>query len=140
VSKRVTRLHGDPSAREPERGRNLMGLRPVRSVESWVVAEGTDLVVIHQPKGLSRVEARLARAVKAQEHVNRPLDRYGSAIWQLCDGQHTIEEIARALEARFHEQFEPALPRTLRFVDLLARRGLVRIAPPPSEAAAERLP
>lgn len=129
MSKKVTRLHGEMGDRAPQRGRNLMRLRPVRSVDSWSVDEETGLVVIRQPKGLSRVEKRLAKAVRAPEHVNRTLDVHGSVIWHMCDGEHTVEQIARAMEDRFHELFEPALPRTLRFVELLARRGLLAVAP-----------
>lgn len=140
MSKKLTRQHGEMGAHGPQRGRNLMDLRPLRSLDTWSVSEETGLVVIRQPKGLSRVEKRLARAVRAQEHVNRPLDIHGSAIWKLCDGEHTVEQIARALEDQFHEQFEPAVPRTLRFVELLARRGLVHVAGPGPAAAAERSP
>lgn len=140
MSKKVTRPHGEMGDRAPDRGRNLMLLKPLRSIESWSLAKDTGLVTIRQPKALSRIETRLARVVNAPRDIAHPLDVYGSAIWQVCDGKHTIEEIARLMEAQFHEQFEPAMPRTLRFVELLARRRLVLIEQPPPRAAAERRP
>jgi hypothetical protein len=113
-----------------------MALRPLRALDTWTLDGESGLVVIHQPKNFSAVEVRIARAVRAQEHINRQLDAYGSLIWQLCDGDHTVEQIARAVEDRFHEQFEPAAPRTVRFIELLARRGLLRVQRPAPGAAA----
>jgi hypothetical protein len=138
VSKKVTRLHGEFGTRAPQRGRNVMALRPVRALDTWTDSPETGVVVIHQPKNFSRVESRIARAVRAQDYINRTLDIYGSAIWRRCDGDRSVEQIAREMEEEFHEQFEPAMPRTLRFIELLARRGLVRVlGAAPSAVAAE---
>ena len=136
MSKKITRLPGDPPPHEdPARGRAIFALRPRRTLDTWERSAETGLVVICHPKTLRPTEVRLAKKLGRPLEVNRPLDEYGSEIWQLCDGSRTIEEIARAVEAKFHERFEPPLPRTLRFIEILARRGLVRMAPESGSAA-----
>lgn len=100
---------------------------PKRTVDTWKVEVKTGLVVVTHPKAYGRVEARMARALRGSPTVNRQLDEYGSRIWLLCDGAHTVEAIARALDEEFHERFEPALPRTLKFIKVLAERRLVTV-------------
>lgn len=127
MSKRVTRFPGDDIAPSADRGRRILSLRPRRTVETWKVDEASGWVVVTHPKALGALEARLTRLLRGSTVVNRPLDEYGSAIWLMCDGRHTVEEIARSLEERFRERFEPALPRTLKFVEVLAQRRLVTV-------------
>ena len=127
MSKKLTRLPGDEPAPDVGRGKRLLALRPRRTVETWKVDPETGLIVVTHPKALGPVEARLARALRGSPTLNRQLDEFGSEIWLLCDGAHTVEEIARVLDARFHERFEPALPRTLKFIAALAERRLVTV-------------
>jgi hypothetical protein len=127
LSKKVTRLPGDEPPPDVERGRRVLALRPKRTVDTWKVSDETGRVVVTHVKAFGRLEAKLARMLRASPTINRPLDEFGSRIWMMCDGEHTLEEIARALEAEFHERFEPAFPRTLKFVEILAQRRLVTI-------------
>lgn len=127
LSKKLTRLPGDEPPPDVDRGRRLLALRPKRTVDTWKVEAKTGLVIVTHPKAFSRVEARLARALRGSPTINRQLDEFGSQIWLLCDGAHTVEEIARTLDKRFHERFEPALPLTLKFIKVLAERRLVTV-------------
>lgn len=127
MSKRLTRLPGDEPPPSADRGRKVLSLRPRRTVETWKVDDATGCVVVTHRKALGSVEARLTRLLRGSTMIRRSLDEYGSAIWLMCDGRHTVEEIARSLEARYHERFEPALPRTLKFVEILAERRLVTV-------------
>jgi hypothetical protein len=127
VSKKLTRLPGEVEPPDVDRGRRMLAMRPRRTLETWEVSKDTGRVVVTHPKAFGRLEGKLARALGAPKEIRRPLDEFGSLIWQLCDGNHTIEEIARAAEERFAERFEPAVPRTLRFVEILAQRRLVLV-------------
>jgi hypothetical protein len=127
LSKRLTHLPGEEPPADPQRGARLLALRPKRAVETWKLDSDTGLVVVTHVKAVGAVEARLIRLLRGSPTVNRRLDEYGSAIWLMCDGSRTVEEIARALDEKFRERFEPALPRTLKFVGLLAERRLVTI-------------
>ena len=37
-------------------------------------------------------------------HIHVPLEKYGSAIWSLIDGQHSVEEIAEHMSTLFPEE------------------------------------
>ena len=37
-------------------------------------------------------------------HIHVPLEKYGSAIWNLIDGQHSVEEIAESAATLFPEE------------------------------------
>ena len=127
MSKKLTRLPGEEPAPDAKRGEKILAMKPRRTLETWKRTQPGDLVVITHPKPFGRAEAKLAKLLKGSPVVNRKLDEYGSQIWELCDGEHTVEQIARALADRFHERFEPAVPRTLKFITLLAERGLVTV-------------
>lgn len=62
----------------------------------------------------------LVRGMEAFE-----LDTVGAAIWQRCDGDTTIAEIARALTSEFEVEEETAKADTLRLVRELRAAGLV---------------
>jgi hypothetical protein len=129
MSKKLTRLPGDEPPPDVRRGERILAMRPLRTLDTWERAPPGDLVVITHPKPFGKLEAKVARALRGSDTVKRPLDEYGSMIWELCDGTHTVEDIARAVEERYRERFEPAVPRTLKFIKLLAEHGLVRVMP-----------
>lgn len=137
MSKKLTRLPGDEPPPDPERGARILAMRPLRTLDTWERKEPDGLVVVTHPKPFGKVEKKLAKLLRGSLLVNRPLDVYGSEIWVLCDGAHTVEEIARTLEERFKEEFEPAVPRTLKFVKLLTEHGLLTISDAPPAAPAE---
>jgi len=53
------------------------------------------------------------------------LDRYGSLVWQLCDGKTTVKDIALALKERFSPDIEPLYPRLIEFLKHLEKNGLI---------------
>ena len=136
MSKRLTRQPGEDLPPDAKRGARLLSLRPKRTLETWKRKDPGGLVVVTHPKPFGRAEAQLSKLLRGSPVVNRHLDEFGSQIWVLCDGEHTVAQIARALEEQFHERFEPSLPRTLKFIKLLAERGLVTVRGPSPESAA----
>jgi len=62
----------------------------------------------------------LVRGMEAFE-----LDTVGVAIWQRCDGQTTVSEIAEALTQEFNVEEPTARADTIRFVSALRDAGLL---------------
>ncbi len=56
------------------------------------------------------------------------LDRFGTEIWNLCDGHRTVREIASALRGRFGEEMEPAEERVAGFIQRLDRGRCIRLS------------
>jgi len=46
-------------------------------------------------------------------------------IWELCDGAHSIEEIARVLASEYDVSFEIALADSQQFIQELSAKGLL---------------
>jgi hypothetical protein len=55
------------------------------------------------------------------------LDRFGTAVWNLCDGTKSVREIASALRQKFGEEIEPAEERVAGFVQRLDRGRCIRL-------------
>ncbi len=85
--------------------------------------EGT--VVLIYKKNFTRFERWLHKLIGGPEYIRRPLDRPGTTIWDLCDGEHTILDIVNEVEELYREDVAPALPRVAKFVQMLRERNLV---------------
>ena len=53
------------------------------------------------------------------------LNPTGAVIWELLDGNHSLEDIARRVQKEFEIDFETALRDTQEFVNILREKGLL---------------
>ncbi|MCS7192587.1 MAG: PqqD family protein [Armatimonadetes bacterium] len=53
------------------------------------------------------------------------LDEIGSFVWQLCDGSHTIADIAERLQKRYQLSRREAFASLIEFLSQLKRKGLI---------------
>jgi len=70
---------------------------------------------------------RLGRFIAARvhkPHVSVKLDARGSFVWDLCDGERTVEQIALALEDRDGPS-DDLRQRLVTFLVRLARQGMI---------------
>jgi hypothetical protein len=59
------------------------------------------------------------------------LNKVGTFIWNRCDGQHSVDEIAQALTEEYEVSPETASHDCREFLDELAEQGLLRWKPGP---------
>ncbi|WP_258083337.1 PqqD family protein [Thermococcus thermotolerans] len=59
------------------------------------------------------------------EYRRIELDEVGAYTWELCDGRRTVNEIGKALKARFGNEVEPLYERLVTFLVELGKRYLV---------------
>ncbi|MBE6964265.1 MAG: PqqD family protein [Ruminococcaceae bacterium] len=70
-------------------------------------------------------------AAVAQQFFGRPrvshieLDGCGSFVFRSIDGQRTVEELARLLDARFGREAEPLYGRLVRFLQILRNNRFI---------------
>lgn len=100
--------------------------------------ERTGLVTLVHPKRFSKTEAWFQRRLKGPEVLRRPLDIYGSRLYELCDGERTTAEVVEAMEEEFHEAIHPAASRVQKLLELFLRMGFVELLPP-EEGLMEKL-
>ncbi|WP_048152198.1 PqqD family protein [Palaeococcus ferrophilus] len=101
---------------------NYLHLHPVRNenVELRKI-EGKYYLLIPMDSPLDVLARRLHGDYRRIE-----LDEVGAYIWELCDGRRSVEEVGKALRARFGDEVEPLYERLVVFLLDLHRRNLIR--------------
>lgn len=80
---------------------------------------------IHHPSTASRVFGSDAVVISPAENMVRMLNPVGSRIWQLADGNNTVEDIAVILTQEFDVDLPHARRSTADFVEDLRSRNLL---------------
>jgi len=98
---------------------NLLDLKPTRSLQ-WET-EGNEQVVLLVPKFRNGFSAKWIMPRLTHPFIRVKLDEQGSVVWNLCDGNSTIFDIANKLKEKFGEDFDPQYERIRRFIMQLAK-------------------
>ena len=102
---------------------SFLALVPVQALGSEPGDGGT--VVLIRPKILSPRWAWLLRMMKKPNYRVK-LDPRGTAVWQACNGTHTVAQVAGAVSSAFPEEPDTTL-RTALFLRELARGGFLTL-------------
>ena len=101
-------------AKSPSPSVNLLSLRPLRNVRSEILEDGTTVLIV--PKFASGVLSKWLGPLLAKPDMRMKLDAHGSFLWNACDGQTTVEEIAKKMSLKFGEDQESLYERIGQFV------------------------
>lgn len=105
--------------------------RPLRNpLVTWSNGEEGSLRLeapIETQGRLLRLIARMARAAPQKTFELEPV---GAFVWARCDGQHTVEGIARALRESFRMNRLEADASLRAYLRTLADRGLITLLVP----------
>ncbi len=100
-----------------------LDLFPLRQREYETDEEGNVTVLVPHPENwFTRI---LPKPKNWARRVH--LDPVGSRVWNLCDGQHSIRQIARRLEEEFGESVRPTHERTVMFVQQMYQQEFVKM-------------
>ena len=69
------------------------------------------IVIITYPKKFGKMEKWLQSRIGGPEEVRRPLDKFSSYIWEICDGEATVADVVRKFDEKFGEEVAPAPDR-----------------------------
>lgn len=83
---------------------------------------------VHHPDTASRVFSGEAVVITPAENTLRMFNRVGSRIWELMDGERSIDDIGAQLALEYRVAPSVALAGVLRFVDELSSKGLVDVS------------
>jgi hypothetical protein len=105
--------------------KGALGAVPVRnSLIEWS-RDDQGLVVLRVPWRRDWLGCFLKRLVSAPDVRSVVLDEVGSDVWELCDGEHSVDGIVRALAKKYRlNRREVELSLAL-YVLTLAKRGYV---------------
>lgn len=65
------------------------------------------------------------------------LDALGVLVWDLCDGHNSVQQIIRKLAKRYNLNLREAQVPTIKFLQMLTRKGLIGMTMPRQREPAE---
>tara|TARA_B110000014_G_scaffold236690_1_gene202107 strand:- start:825 stop:1163 length:339 start_codon:yes stop_codon:yes gene_type:complete len=108
--------------------KELLLKKPVRTSDKNIKWESeNEIIIIIYPKNFGKIEKWLHDRIGGPEVVRRPLDRYTSHIWKLCDGENSILDIITEFDKKFGEEVAPAIDRVQLFLEKLLELRLITI-------------
>jgi len=107
---------------------NLYELQPVRAVRHTVGADGRSTLLV--PKFRNRLLVRWLAPRLRQPELRVHLDEIGSFVWQQCDGEATVAELAERTAQRFGGERDALEKRVAEFIAQLERAGHVSLRRP----------
>jgi hypothetical protein len=113
--------------REQRQELNLLELKPRRNVEWEIDQNGAVVLLVSKFRG--RLLQKWLVPLLKRPKFRVKLDRVGSFIWQRCDGETPVSDIATALLREFGSDIEPLYERISRFLGKLEREDLITIQP-----------
>jgi hypothetical protein len=93
---------------------NLLELVPKRLFECARTEEGLAQVLV--PRFKSEFFRRFLVPRSRDPFVRVKLDKFGTLIWDMCDGSKSIAEIAGALTEKFGDEVQPVEDRLALFI------------------------
>ena len=109
---------------------NLLELRPSRGAK-WETGEQGNVVVL-VPKFRSPFLTRWLMPLLSRPYFRVKLDKYGSFLWNQCDGATTVASMAERMKSHFGPAAEPVEERIGKFLNTLEHGELVAIGQPHS--------
>lgn len=105
---------------------NILLTVPVRRSDIVTQEVGEEEVMLVYPRSSKRWILRLLPKLGVTTHFHVPLEKYGTAVWQLIDSHRNVESIIAALTRRFPDEEE--LPnRALLFIVQLHKDGFIKL-------------
>lgn len=116
-----------------------MAARPIRNPSLSWHKNDEGVVVVTLPRRDDLWGKILSWLFMVPESRPVSLDQVGTAVWDMCDGEKSVHDIARALSEKHQITMREAEVSLAEFLRMLGRRGMVALALP-SEVADELSP
>ncbi len=102
---------------------NLLKLIPEREIEYRTGEDG--IVTLLKLKFKNRFLVKYLLPRFKNPFFKYKLDKIGSFVWLMCDGERRVEEIADLMKEEFGEEVEPCLDRLSLFLNYLEKSGYI---------------
>ena len=115
----------------------VMNTRPVRNPSIEVTRDARDEVSLRLPRRRVWWINLLARLGGIPAYRLLTLDRVGSSVWELCDGEHTVKELIARLAEEHKLSRKEAELSMVTYLRQLAERGVIVLAVESKDSAHE---
>jgi len=108
----------------------LLSSRPVRNASARVMAHKDDRVAVYvrqKRPGYMRVPP-LSWIVPFKRERRALLDRVGTRLWRMCDGERTVLELVDSIRGHYGLTFHESRAAVTGYLKLLTERGVIAIA------------
>ena len=106
--------------------KDILLSKPSKNPEPKITWKREDeIIVISYPKEFGKIEKWFHNRIGGPDLVRRPLDKYTTLIWELCDGKNTVIEIIDLFDSQFGEEVAPASNRVQIFLEKLLELNLI---------------
>jgi hypothetical protein len=102
---------------------NLLELKPIRNLK-WETGDKNETILL-VPKFKNRYLLKWLVPRLKKQNFKVKLDEFGSFVWNHCDGNNTVGEIAEKMKIKFGEDFDPTCERIGKFVSQMIRDSFV---------------
>ncbi len=103
---------------------NYLEKIPVRADLEFKTEENGNVTLLIENKGVFN---RIAQVLLKKPKVSQVhLDEHGSFVWQIIDGERTIEELGKDVDEHFGEKAQPLYERLAKYFQILHSYGFVK--------------
>ena len=105
--------------------KNYLDLIPQRAPElTWSAdEEGIITLEVENTGVFNRIAQKL---FKRPKYTKVHMEKYGSFLWPLIDGERTVIELADLQKAHFGEEVEPVYPRVAKYMQIMESYHFIR--------------
>ncbi|HIE43761.1 MAG TPA: PqqD family protein [Candidatus Omnitrophica bacterium] len=102
--------------------------KPVKNINiRWKKNEKGE-VLLYLSRKKSKIINLLSRIFFIPEEKIINLDKVGTYVWELCNGENSVKEIVVSLQKKFNLNFKESEVSTLEYLKKLAQRGIIGLA------------
>ena len=106
--------------------KNYLDLIPERAEGlSW--EKGEDNIIVLQTENTGLFNRMAQKLFRRPRFTNVHMDKYGSFLWPLLDGEKTVKELAILQKEAFGEEVEPLYPRIVKYFQIMESYHFIRL-------------
>lgn len=105
------------------KGANLLELTPIKKYEFEINED--ELVTILVPKFTNKFLSDNLMPRLKKPHMRVKLDKFGSALWLIIDGNKTVSAVGESLVQKFGEDIQPVEERLSKFITVLYEQRFI---------------
>ncbi len=106
--------------------KNYLDLIPERAEGlSW--EKGEDGIIVLQTENTGLFNRMAQKLLRRPRFTNVHMDKYGSFLWPLLDGEKTVKELAILQKEAFGEEVEPLYPRIVKYFQIMESYHFIRL-------------
>ena len=112
--------------KKKKRQQNYLDLIPERASElSWSKdEEGIVTLEVENTGIFNRIAQKL---FKRPKYTKVHMEKYGSFLWPLIDGERTVMELADLQKEEFGEEVEPLYPRVVKYMQIMESYNFIKL-------------